>query len=236
MTYLIGVSILYITVLGTCNYYIELKGGTGMLIDLHVHESTFSRDSKMSLKEIVEDAKLKGLDGVCITDHDSLEIKEFAEAYAKKVNFPIFTGVEVYTTKGDIIAFGIDQLPDHRPDAQEFINYVKSHGGACFSAHPFRDNHRGLENNIFKVQGLDGIEVLNGNTSFEDNNRAWEACQKLNLQPLGASDAHSTAKLGRYATFLPYKVNTTKDLINALLSGNCSPAILENNEYHIVQR
>ena len=51
-----------------------------MLVDMHLHESTYSSDSKMTLAEIVSDAKAKGLDGVCITDHDSMGLKEVAEA------------------------------------------------------------------------------------------------------------------------------------------------------------
>ena len=41
-----------------------------MLIDMHLHERTFSLDSHLSLEQIVTIAKAKGLDGVCITDHD----------------------------------------------------------------------------------------------------------------------------------------------------------------------
>ena len=47
-----------------------------MFVDLHMHERTFSKDSFLTLKEIVEIAKEKGLDGVCITDHDDIGIKE----------------------------------------------------------------------------------------------------------------------------------------------------------------
>ena len=43
-----------------------------MLVDLHLHESTYSSDSKMTLQEMVEDARAKGLDGICVTDHDSM--------------------------------------------------------------------------------------------------------------------------------------------------------------------
>ena len=62
-----------------------------MLVDMHLHESTYSSDSKMTLAEIVSDAKAKGLDGVCITDHDSMGLRERAEAYwgSKKWRKPI---------------------------------------------------------------------------------------------------------------------------------------------------
>ena len=43
-----------------------------MLIDLHMHEMTYSKDSFLKLSQIVEIAKEKGLDGISITDHDSM--------------------------------------------------------------------------------------------------------------------------------------------------------------------
>lgn len=43
-----------------------------MLIDMHMHEMTFSKDSFLKLDEMVRIAKEKGLDAICITDHDSM--------------------------------------------------------------------------------------------------------------------------------------------------------------------
>ena len=53
-----------------------------MLVDMHLHERTCSKDSFLSLNEIVSIAKARGLDAVCITDHDSMGLRERAEAMA----------------------------------------------------------------------------------------------------------------------------------------------------------
>lgn len=108
-----------------------------MFVDLHMHERTFSKDSLLTLKEIVEIAKEKGLDGVCITDHDDIGIKEYAEQYSRETGFPIFVGYEFYSLQGDILAFGAPKVPSERISAQEFVDYVKSFGGVCIAAHPF---------------------------------------------------------------------------------------------------
>ena len=97
-----------------------------MLIDLHIHEKQFSKDSFLALEEIVEIAKEKGLDAICITDHDSMGLREYAAEYTKKTGFPIFVGIEFYSLQGDILAFGIDSYPKERVSAQEFIDYIKS--------------------------------------------------------------------------------------------------------------
>ena len=206
-----------------------------MFIDLHVHERAFSLDSKMSLAEIVERARAMGMGAVCISDHDSLGIKAEAERYSREVDFPIFVGVEVLTIQGDIVAYGIPYAFQPRTiDAQEFINYVHCNGGACFSAHPFRNNQRGLEEHLGVVQRLDGVEVLNGSTSLEANRTALEYSRKYQIQPLGASDAHDTAQLGKYVTYFPEDPKDLKDFIRILRSGQCRPAIWENGAFRVV--
>lgn len=138
-----------------------------MFVDTHMHEMTCSKDSFLKLEEMVEIAREKGLGAICITDHDDMGLKEYAAEYSKKTGFPIFVGIEFFSLQGDIIAFGIEEYPDERISAQDFIDLVKAQGGFCFAAHPFRNNNRGLEENLRTVKGLDGLEVLNGSTSVE---------------------------------------------------------------------
>ncbi len=206
-----------------------------MFVDLHVHERAFSLDSKMSLAELVDRARAMGMGAVCVTDHDSLGIKAEAERYSREVGFPIFVGVEVLTIQGDIVAFGIPYAFQPRTiDAQEFINYVHCNGGACFSAHPFRNNKRGVEEHLAKLRMLDGVEVLNGSTSLEANRTALEYANKYGIQPLGASDAHDTAQLGKYVTWLPEEPTDLQSFIRILRSGRCRPAIWEDGAFRVV--
>ena len=119
-----------------------------MIIDMHMHEMRYSGDSFLRLENMVEIAKRRGLDGICITDHDSMGLKEFAAEYSEKTEFPIFVGIEFYSLQGDIVAFGIEDYPKERIPAQEVVDLVQAQGGMCFSAHPFRNNNRGLEENL----------------------------------------------------------------------------------------
>ena len=54
-----------------------------MFIDMHMHESRYSKDSFLMLEEMVEIAKERGLGAICITDHDDMGLKEFAAEYSK---------------------------------------------------------------------------------------------------------------------------------------------------------
>ena len=104
-----------------------------MLVDMHLHECTFSTDSFLHLEEIVSIARQKGLDAICITDHDSMGLRERAEAYSREIGYPIFVGVEFFSLWGDVTAWGIDGIPDHRIDAQDFIDLVREKDGFCVS-------------------------------------------------------------------------------------------------------
>lgn len=179
-------------------------------------------------------ARLKGLDAICITDHDSMGLKKRAEEYARKIGFPIFVGVEYYSLWGDIAAWGIDGLPEERLPAQAFIDYVRKQGGFCVACHPFRNNNRGLGEHLRDVRGLHGVEVLNGSTSPAANSRALAHCQELGLAPIGASDAHWLSQVGKYATWLPTQVDNLADFVRVLHGGGCKPAILEKEGYRIV--
>ena len=85
-----------------------------MFIDTHMHEMTCSKDSFLKLDQMVRIAEARGLDGICITDHDSMGLKEFAEEYSERTGFPIFVGIEFFSLQGDIIAFGIHDYPRER--------------------------------------------------------------------------------------------------------------------------
>ena len=86
-----------------------------MFIDMHMHEMTYSKDSFLKLDQIVSIAREKGLGAVCITDHDSMGLRDYAAEYSRKVDFPIFVGIEFFSLQGDIVAFGIEDYPRERP-------------------------------------------------------------------------------------------------------------------------
>lgn len=205
-----------------------------MLIDMHMHEMTYSKDSFLKLDVMVRIAKSKGLDAICITDHDSMGLKEYAAEYARKSGFPVFVGIEYFSLQGDIVAFGIEDYPRERVPAQEFIDLVKAQGGVCFAAHPFRNNNRGLEENLRLVRGLDGLEALNGSTSIEACVRAAEYAQELGLFMLGSSDCHVPEKVGVCATYFPQDVETMEEFLAEFRKGRMRPAYYENGHYHII--
>ena len=223
-----------------------------MLVDMHLHECTYSTDSFLHLEEIVSIARQKGLDAICITDHDSMGLRERAEAYSREIGYPIFVGVEFFSLWGDITAWGIDGIPDHRIDAQDFIDLVREKDGFCVSCHPFRSNNRGLREHLRDVHGLDGVEVLNGSTPLEENRTALRFCRELGLKAVNCEDKIGYGQIGdaedylatithldvvpvgKYVTWLPETVTTLPDFVTALHTLETRPAIWTGSGYDVV--
>jgi predicted metal-dependent phosphoesterase TrpH len=195
----------------------------GMIIDLHVHEELFSACSYMSLEDAVTFARYHGLDALCITNHNSLDIA--GSDFLRAVNFPVFVGVEVSTRQGDMLAFGLQSLPRFTPTAQEFIDFVAGQGGFSCAAHPFRAWSNVLGNCLDSLRGLDGVEALNGGNDDYENNRALQACERLGLVALGGSDAHRGKDVGRCATWFPEPVTSMRELIQVMKTGRCRPVM-----------
>ena len=204
-----------------------------MFIDLHIHEMRYSKDSFLDLEDVVRLAKERGLDGICVTDHESMGLKDYAEKISKKTGFPIFVGIEYYSLEGDILAFGIDEYPYERIHAQEFIDLVHAQGGVVVSAHPFRHNRRGLEEHIDVLQGLDAIEILNGSTLPDAAMKAVQYAKKWNLGTTGGSDCHLPEKVGVCATYFPNKIHTMQDLVDAIRNHECEPAFNQDRSYYV---
>lgn len=198
-----------------------------MLVDMHLHEKVCSLDSFISLKEIVMRSKERGIDAVVVTDHDNMNFKKDAEAFSKDENFPIFVGVELLTMWSDTATFAditawaedlhkVDFEKYYKKDTNAFLKLVDDLGGFTISCHPYRNNNRGLGDNIKKAHLLKGVETLNGSTSKEANKKAYDIAKECGLKMFGASDAHINENIAKYVTYLPYNVDTLSDFIALL--------------------
>lgn len=77
-----------------------------MLIDLHNHVEEGSDDSRVSARELARLGRERGLDGLCVTDHDSFEAREAVLRAAAEVGVLMLQGVEVRTERGHLLLYG----------------------------------------------------------------------------------------------------------------------------------
>ena len=84
-----------------------------MKIDLHIHTRTCS-DGNLSIEEVFQEARERGIDLMSTTDHDSIDCQERAIALAKEYGIAYITGVELNVTF---------QYPGSKPVSLDFLGY-----------------------------------------------------------------------------------------------------------------
>lgn len=197
-----------------------------MIIDTHIHENKYSNDSSISLDDVIDAAKKIGLDGVCITDHESNGLKEDMGSFFEKDGILVIVGAEILTYEGDILVFGVENLPKEKLHAKELLEIVNNVGGVGICAHPYRNNNRGLGDNIRDLHHLlAGVETFNGSTTPHANLYAYAIATEFNLGCFGASDSHVKDKVGTYATEFNSIIRNESDFIKAVKSKNYCPVI-----------
>lgn len=205
-----------------------------MNIDLHVHTADYSPCSILDLESAILRAKEIGLQGLCITDHESNAIADKASKLARTHHFFILVGMEVLTRQGDLLVFGLEETPPGQVEAGFLLKQINQCRGVAISAHPFRDNGRGMGELVRQYPQLGGVEVFNGRTSLNDNYRALRLARLLKLNTVGGSDAHRLDEVGRYATAFPDGIRDLQDFREAFLSRQVFPLKLQNHVYEEV--
>ena len=80
---------------------------SNMKYDIHIH-SKYSSDGILDLEEIVKISKKKGLDGIAITDHNTIKGGSEARKYETD-DFEIVIGSEISTERGDVIGLFLSE-------------------------------------------------------------------------------------------------------------------------------
>ncbi|MCJ2162969.1 MULTISPECIES: PHP domain-containing protein [unclassified Pseudodesulfovibrio] len=192
-----------------------------MLIDLHVH-STCSPCSVLTPAEILAHARGRGLDGVCITDHDTMDILSHIKAGFQSDGLFVAVGMEYATPQGDYLVFGdIASLPGGLP-ASDLLSRVSALGGAAIAAHPCRVR-RPADPALFGTGLFSLVEVNNGRNSMEENEQAHSLVSRFDMIAVAGSDAHRLDELGRCPTRFTVPITSTADLVDALNQGCCLP-------------
>ncbi|MDD4265576.1 MAG: PHP domain-containing protein [Aminobacterium colombiense] len=200
-------------------------------MDTHLHSEEFSSDSFLPIGEAIQKGKSMGLDGICVTDHESMGMRSFARELSVKYDFLVLVGLELLTYEGDLLVFGLDLVPEKKMHASDALELVNRQGGVAVSAHPFRDNGRGMGNFIRSLPGLSGIEAFNGSTRLTHNFKAHALANELELPRLGGSDAHFVERVGLYATAFPGIIQNENDFIGAIRTGNVYPVVYDVNRF-----
>jgi len=156
-----------------------------------VHTS-HSIDGSCSVEEVVAAAKAKGLDGVAITDHNSIAGHPEVEKFSKG-GFLVIPGVEVTSADGHIVGLGVSKLIPRDLSANETVERIREQGGIAIAAHPFA---LGRRPGLVRKAKFDAIEVLNSRAFLLSNPLARRFAEQNKIPMVAGSDAHHRDEIG----------------------------------------
>lgn len=185
-----------------------------MKYDLHIH-SKYSSDGVLEPEKIVRVAQKRGLDGIAITDHNTIRGGQEAKKYETK-DFKVIIGAEIMTEKGEITGLFLSKDIKSR-EAEGVINEIKEQGGIVVIPHPFdRLRHSAFHPIEEYIKLTDAIEGFNSRCVFEgDNKKAIESATKYDLPVIAGSDAHYPNEIGKAGI-----TTGTNDVREAILRKN----------------
>jgi hypothetical protein len=172
-------------------------------LDLHVH-TTYSFDSAIDPRGLRDICARRGLSGVAVTDHDSLE---GGLVFASELpDLIIIPGEEIRSAEGEIIGLFLkEEIPPGLP-APETMRRIHEQGGVVVVPHPFdyvklkRMSSRRLEE---LREDIDAIEAVNGKPRYWGANElAGIFAHRQGLPVTAGSDAHKLDHVGLIYTEL----------------------------------
>jgi predicted metal-dependent phosphoesterase TrpH len=201
-----------------------------MLIDLHVH-SHHTRGCTLAPRDVLRRAREAGLDGVALTDLNTLDGLEEFRAAGREEGVLALCGVEIATDRGHYLCYFPDPAKVPAPPqvfgsstpwpVREVLAKVRELGGAVVAAHPYdKTVERPSGDFIFTLDGLSAIEGLNIHRKGPTNDLAVEAADHMNLPCTGASGASASLdEVGKAATLFRDPVASEADLVKQLRAG-----------------
>ncbi len=181
-----------------------------MIIDFHIH-SRYSFDCFLEPQKIIDLARKSGVQGLAITDHDTMAgVEEFRRLAP---DLYIIAGEEISTKDGDILGLFLQRELKDIHNADEALLQIRAQGGLAVLAHPFKWPH--LRRNPDFLKRFDAIEVFNARNNipspYLENFLAYHAVKSLNLAYLAGSDTHEGVEIGQAGTVFNFSEKDASD-------------------------
>jgi predicted metal-dependent phosphoesterase TrpH len=186
-------------------------------LDLHVHTNA-SGDSSIRLDEALVEAKVRGLNGLALTEHEKpSKFKGFMG------DILVIPGLEERTSIGHVLVLGVDSWrlkPGLKP-IYTVLEEAKRLGAVTVLAHPFPRTL--ISSSILRVKrsGLDALEVLNSGTIlFPVSSRVnMKISLKLNMPMTAGSDSHILRTIGYAYTVIETPSANIEDVLESIRMG-----------------
>lgn len=188
----------------------------GLKIDFHVH-THYSGDSFITFKQAVSYSKIRGLDGIAITDHNTVQ----GALKLKTKEILVIPGIEVSTLEGHVLGINVTTGVPRNRSMEETIDRIHDAGGIAIAPHP-TSFYKSPPNR--KIKTYDAIEVINASSvpfsilTYFNKKFAYH----LGLPQIGGSDSHYAPEIGSAYTVVDadQKIDA---IIKAIKDGSVFP-------------
>lgn len=194
------------------------------------------------MEAILDAAVAKKLDGIAVTDHDTIEGSFLAEKIVqkRKLDLLVIPGVEVSTADGHLLALGTRELPPRGRSPEETIEFVHQRGGIAIVSHPYHL----FRHAMYRIPPCDAVEVYNSKYIFGiANSWARRKAVMLGLPMVAGSDAHMAKTVGLGVTVVEVQGESVSDVLEAIRAGRVeisgrktSPAVFVGQMAHWMKR
>ena len=189
----------------------------GLKIDFHVH-TFYSRDSYITLKQVVSFARKRGLDGVVITDHNTVK----GALKLKTREIIVVPGIEVSTIDGHLLGINVTTSIPAKLGIEKTIQLIHEAGGIAIAAHPFSFYKSPPSRS---VSSYDAVEVMNASSvPFSVlTHYSRRFAERLGVPQTGGSDSHYAPEIGSAYTVVDSGTNVD-EIVSAIKKGAVSPS------------
>lgn len=205
-----------------------------MLIDLHVYTAP---SAGPSVERAVSMARDQGLDAIAIVDRAASAEVARAVVDQRFGDFPVFVGVELATTAGDVLVFVPDLDPFYTreewrelevlglPELSDVVEMVERHKGVVLGAHAYdRRRERAPRDRVFALSSLAGFQVWTSTSDRQANHVALEAGARAQVGAFAGSASVSERGVRQpWVTLFAAEPQTQADLVEALEGGDFWP-------------
>lgn len=187
-------------------------------VDCHVHTG-HSPDGRGTVADAVRAAKAAGLDGVAITDHNTVRAHREIRAL-KDPGILVVPGIEVSTADGHCLGLGVrDEIRTGRP-LEETIGLIEHAGGVAVPSHPKRRVH-GVGPKVVErcADVLSALEVYNAHDGDRRSHKAELLAIHHHLGGTGGSDSHRANDIGHAYTTFTGVVESVDEAVDLIAKG-----------------
>lgn len=170
-------------------------------LECHIH-TKYSKDSRLNKYFILMMCKLKKINALAITDHNTIDGAIQFLPFLKRHNIQTIIGEEIMTNQGEIIGLFLKENIAPYQSIEETIKKIKEQNGIVYLPHPYDEKRiktvlKPKYQEIY-INDIDLIEIHNGrNVEKKYDEKQLEISKKLGIRKIIGSDAHTFFELGR---------------------------------------